>query len=459
MNMIGSSSRYPRWAIAHKFPASCAVTTLRGVEVQVGRTGALTPVAILDPVELGGVVVSRASLHNFQFAQSILEAEEAHDESGHIDYRIASGSSVMISRAGDVIPQVLRRVRKVDENDSDIPLNDFISLCHPNVCPACGAPTYFDVVNSKPSKNATNDFTNETVTSLNGQVMRCGGPQLLCPPRAIGALSHAFSRDGLDIVGLSEGRLQQLMNASLIHIPADLFKVVVPNNTIVDQITEIPLWGEKSTQNLVEATRKVASNGISLSRYIYSLGIRHVGLYSSKLVASAYGSVSNFFNEVDLVGDLDPNEDHFENVKVFQTLRGDEGSDGVKGVGPTMIKSLIQFSHNKKLVYAAKELAKQVNIHDEIATHQAIDTNVESKPFIGKSVVFTGCVGSGMSRSTAQRYSIEILGAASTPSSISKSTGIVVVGTGGGKKAKDAEKMGIPIMNTEDFLELLKDRI
>jgi DNA ligase (NAD+) len=422
------------------------------------------------------VIVSRASLHNFQFARSILEADVIDDVDGKTNYGVNNGTSVMISRAGDVIPQVMRRIKSEHETSLVLDKDDYISLLTPPKCPACGADTFFDVISNvrTGSKNETVEeidlegcnTTNITSTpSSLGQVLRCGGPQLLCPPRAIGALSHAYSREGLNIVGLSEGRLQQLMNASLIEVPADLFQILDADSTMKDEICKIPLWGEKSVKNLIDSTQNVATNGVSLSKFIYSLGIRHVGVHSSKLISSAYGSVSNFFHDIDQVGAVDitieVNNTMGEGMSAFTILTGDddsEGSEGVKGVGPVMIDSLIKFSSNKELVDAAKQLAERVPVHDEYVpslTGIAQEENVD-KPFSQKSVVFTGSVGENITRSAAKRLAIEVLGAKSTPGSISKSTGVVVEGIGGGQKAEKARALGIDIIDAEEFLRLVE---
>ncbi len=411
---------------------------MRSIEVQVGRTGALTPVAILDPTDLGGVVVSRASLHNFHYARSILDA---------VGNSVIVGASVMISRAGDVIPQVLRRVSGKDENTSSISQQDqFISLETPSNCPACGAATFFDENSSSTNGNETLDTVNATSTT--GQVLRCGGPQLLCPPRAIGALAHAYSREALDIHGLSEGRLQQLMDASMIKVPVDLFRILDPDSDMKDGISKLPFWGDKSTKNLVGAVQTVATNGVSLSKFIYSLGIRHVGVHSAKLISSAYGSVTKFLDDVEKVHGSDT---------PFSILTGDEVSEGVKGIGPVIIESMTKFSLNKELVAAAKELSEKVPVHDEVVKSLSSTESGIVKPFDGKSVVFTGSLPDNMTRSNAQRLAVEVLGAKSTPSTISQSTGIVIEGSGGGKKASEAKKLGITIMSAEEFMKLIEE--
>ena len=247
----GSSSRTPRWAIAHKFPPLTAVTRLLDIEVQVGRTGALTPVAILDPVDLGGVLVSRASLHNFHFARKMLLSERAtsslSDSDGINDQgagisTVKKGISVLVSRAGDVIPQVMKRVFNDEEEEIDSAkhLNDIISLESPRMCPACGSPTTFDFIRSLPKKKRTSSKIPDEEASLqivstdaeksnglgSGQVLRCSGPQLLCQPRAMNALAYAYSRPGLDVKGLSKSKLNQLFEAGIIHFPSDLFTFI-----------------------------------------------------------------------------------------------------------------------------------------------------------------------------------------------------------------------------------------
>ena len=262
----GSSSRTPRWAIAHKFPPECAITQLINIEVQVGRTGALTPVAILKPVDLGGVMVSRASLHNFHFAKKILLAgdhssDSMTNENTEETMEVKRGVSVLVSRAGDVIPQVMKRIFDDEvENEISSVENEWISLAPPVNCPDCGSPTSFDFVTSparkKGGKKASkllsenNGDDNVSVVDLmegvdmnmdsddqssalvetsddpeNGQVLRCSGPQLLCQPRSVGAIVHAYSRTGLDVKGISESRLRQLIEENIIRFPADLFQV------------------------------------------------------------------------------------------------------------------------------------------------------------------------------------------------------------------------------------------
>jgi len=506
-NILGSSTRAPKWAIAHKFPAQVAVTKLLDVQIQIGRTGALTPVAILDPVVLGGVKITRASLHNFMYAQSVLLPPTARprddaaassttvslendDSSNNKVVGVHNGTMVLISRAGDVIPQVLKRLDD-DDDESDstsesrtcCSVNDtsFISLLPPSRCPACGSKTGFDVINNGrniSNKNQTTTTTSSDTDSDNeslsiipssasmGQVLRCIGPQLLCEPRAVCALAHAFSRDALDISGLSEARLQQLMDADLIRVPSDIFNLIDSDNKndSMEKIQQIPGWGEKSCKNLQNAAQSLATNGVSLSRFIYSLGIRHVGLHSSKLIASSYGTASAFINALEEAALLLDNDDTNSNVP-FVKLVGTSGensnnNDGVKGIGPVAIQSLVTFSKNDMLVKAARELASNFPISDDTTGSVNKIPEGEGKkkllPFNEKVVVFTGTLPMKMARSTAQDLAIDVLGAKSTPKSISKSTDILVEGSrAGGKKLEKALQFGVQVMSADDFFILI----
>jgi DNA ligase (NAD+) len=229
-----------------------AVTRLLDINIQVGRTGALTPVAILEAVDLGGVLVSRASLHNFHFAKKILvPSAKVNSNNEGASANVRSGISVLVSRAGDVIPQVLKRVfddAAEDEIDALKVDHDLrtISLEPPTLCPACGSPTTFEFIGSqfqqKGKKKSKQSIQNENSTtssdlepgdSVNltsssnenetGQVLRCSGAQLLCPPRAVNAIAYAYSRPGLDVKGVSKAKLQQLIGEDIVRFPADLF--------------------------------------------------------------------------------------------------------------------------------------------------------------------------------------------------------------------------------------------
>jgi len=494
-HLLGNSNRAPRWAIAHKFPSQSAITALLDIEVQVGRkTGALTPVAILEPVELaGGVTVTRATLHNFQHMQRMffggrsngsqrIASMEASDLNRKPVMFIGKGSKVLVRRAGDVIPQVVQLAeppKTTQSLDSELERASWIELSTPLKCPACGSPTVID----EPARN------NSSLDKETGQITRCGGPALLCPPRAIGALVHAYSRDALDISGLSEAKIQQLstvkevllndadsnhtrVNPELTQLryPGDVFKLA-KNPAAIEAVATLPGWGTKSAQNLASTVNKVASEGVSLSRFIYSLSIRFAGVHSSKIIASAYGSVNAFLEAVEKAPALDTSTStDEENMPVkhlerpFELL-SDKDNEVNKGIGPSQLSALLAFSKEAELVQAARDLAQLVKVHDdedflrneEITSEVAEENNKILKPFTGLKVVFTGSLASmNLTRKAAQDLA-KSMGAKSTPNTISKTTDLVVVGEkGGGKKLEVARDVGVQVMELDEFNELVE---
>jgi len=499
--VCGSSSRTPRWAIAHKFPPQVAITRLIDVDVQVGRTGALTPVAILEPIDLGGVLVSRASLHNFYFARSLLipkkntsKGDEDFADEGSSSMSVKKGVSVLVSRAGDVIPQVKKRVYESDDEDiisHNKYANETISLEAPRTCPACGSPTSYEFVSLPPKKSKKKtrkkaevesdievesvEFTADAVEE-SGQVLRCSGPQLLCQPRAVNALAYAYSRAGLDVKGLSKAKLNHLMDEGIIRFPSDLFTTFGSkdgeNTTSEEQkdmlrdIANLPGWGEQSAQNVAESVRLVASEGVDLSRYIYALGIPTIGTHVSQLIASAYGDVDSFLKALDEAslhtdnGSEDDDEENNNESKLipFATLTGDDTSEKVKGIGPTAISAMVSFSKEEVLVKAAKDLANVLTIHSVVdnttsTTNQGGITGKQLQ-FKDMTVVFTGSIP-GMSRTVAQKI-VKELGAKSTPNTVSKSTTLVVEGEKGGKKARQAKELGVRVIDYKEFIKMIE---
>lgn len=414
-SVLGSSNRAPRWAVAHKFESKTSLTKLLGVEVQVGRTGALTPVAHLEPVNIQGVKVQRATLHNFVHLQQMMGATQ-----------VPVGTPVLVRRAGEVIPQVVQRVY-VDVS----PGSESLSLEAPSHCPACSSVVVW-----------------EDSTSSTGQILRCGGPSLKCPPRAIGAIVHAFSRDAFDIRGLSEARIEQLMEEQILSIPADLFRLGSSSKEsaeLVARLSSLPGWGAKSVQNLQQVVDVAVNDGVALGRFIYSLGIRYTGLHTSNLVASIYGNVDTFLQDIEKACDLNETES-------FAVLQ--EETDETKGIGPVLITSLNAFAKDKLAVEAAKALAKAVPVKDATGRSGTPDSATDGKLWSGFSVVFTGSLP-GMSRPQAQELAKEVLGAKATPSSVSKATTLLVAGEKGGKKLVQAQELGIDIMEADDFVELI----
>jgi DNA ligase (NAD+) len=436
--LLGASNRAPRWAVAHKFPPTVTITELLNIEIQVGRTGALTPVAILKPVDLSGVLVQRATMHNFLHMQQLLHSTD----------RVVNGTKVMIRRAGDVIPQVVSRVYPPTEAEQllcELDPAKCISIQVPTHCPACGSVAISD------QRNAS--------SSAVGTVLRCSGPPLLCPPRAVAAMQHAFARDALDIVGLSEARIEQLMDAGLLQIPSDLFELVQDESKL-EELADLPGWGPKSIQNLVSNAQVVAKDGVSLARFIYSLGIRGSGQHSSALIASIYGNIDAFLSDLkDVYRSFETVKSEIVDIEDEQYLgfrRLQEDSDRTKGIGPILIAALHDFSKQKILVDAAQQLAKCIKVlNDDSFRHEMDASNsMKERPLSGLSVVFTGSI-SDLSRSEAQKLAKE-MGAKSTPAAISKSTGLVVTGTGGGKKLDQATKWGLRIIDATEFMEMVE---
>ena len=421
--IMGRSMKSPNWAVAHKFPPLATVTELLNVTVQVGRTGALTPVAQLKPVNVGGVTISRATLHNFGHMQEIFGSQNT----------IAKNTSVLVRRAGDVIPQVVKLVQTKTESGDD---SATISLEAPTNCPACGSAVVWETPSQKPN--------NDTI----GQVVRCSGSPLLCPPQAVTSLRHAYSRDALDVTGLSEAKIQQLMDSNLLRFPCDLFKF---SQEEWNSMEELPGWGPKSVQNLRTMTQDVATRGISLGRFVYSLGIRQVGKHSSELVSSSYGTKEAFMQALKSARDWEKMEDEEQSIHPFSQMQGK------LGIGPVLIDSLLAFSKKDELVKAATELGESIKVLDDLSPEETDSQSSKSndeKPMKGFRVVFTGSLGS-LTRSAAQEAAKK-LGARATPGSVSKSTDLVVYGEKGGKKLQTALDFGIKTMSADEFIALIK---
>ena len=395
--LLGSTSRAPKWAIAHKFPALSVMTTLLDMSIQVGRTGALTPVAHLQPVDINGVNVQRATLHNFGHLRTIFQSRN----------EVPIGTHVMVRRAGDVIPQVVNMVDTISTNIT----TEMISLAAPHHCPACHSPVIWE--------------------EAAAAVARCSGPPWMCQPRAVAALAHAFSRDALDIQGLSERKIEHLRNQSILVRPSDVFQL--QNNT---QLATLPGWGPTSIQNLQDITQQVATDGVTLGRFLYSLGIRFAGQRSSELIAGHYGTVEAWFQGMD-------QEIAFESLST------------VKGIGPALMSSLQSFAKDEEMVRAARELAKVIRvIPEEIST--TLITPTDGMPWSGWSVVFTGALPT-MSRKEAQQLAKDLLGVVSTPTAVSKNTNLVVLGGKGGKKLTQAIDLGVEVMEAADFIKLVDE--
>ena len=387
---LGFVSRSPRWAIAHKFPAERAITVLKDIEIQIGRTGALTPVAKLEPVTVGGVVVQNASLHNA-------------DEIERLDVRI--GDTVQIQRAGDVIPQVLGVIK--DKRPRGAKPYEF-----PKVCP-CHLHT--EVVREL------------TASGEEGAIARCTG-EFACPYQAVEHLKHFVSRRAFDIDGLGEKQIELFYEQGWIKEPADIFTLEERNGKI--RLQEVEGFGETSVRNLFAAI--AARREISLERFIYALGIRHVGETTAVALARGYGTWKAFLDAC------------------LKLAKGDEETqhemDALDQIGDTVIDSLRDYfaeAHNRRRV---ERLAEQVKIRE--AEKPRSDSAVA-----GKTVVFTGTL-ERMTRDEA-KASAERLGA-KVSGSVSKKTDYVVAGPGAGSKLADAKKLGVAVLTEDEWMKLIR---
>jgi DNA ligase (NAD+) len=396
---LGFVSRSPRWAIAHKFPSERAITLLKDIEIQVGRTGALTPVAKLEPVTVGGVVVQNATLHNA-------------DEITRLDVRI--GDTVQIQRAGDVIPQVLGVI--LEKRPRGAKAYEF-----PKRCPC---PLHTEVVRD------------QTATGEEGAIARCTG-EFACPYQGVEHLKHFVSRRAFDIDGLGDKQIEFFYEQGWIKEPAEIFTLEQRNGKFMlkegdrkTRLEEVEGFGETSVRNLFAAIS--ARREIALERFIYALGIRHVGETTAVALARGYGTWQAF---------------HDACLKLAQ---GDEDvradMDALDQIGDTVIDSLRDYfaeAHNRRRV---ERLATQVKI-------RAAEKPRSDSAVVGKTVVFTGTL-ERMTRDEA-KASAERLGA-KVSGSVSKKTDYVVAGPGAGSKLADAKKLGVKVLTEDEWIKLIR---
>ena len=397
---LGFVSRTPRWAIAHKFPAERAMTVLRDIEIQVGRTGSFTPVGKLEPVGVGGVIVQNVTLHNEDYIKGIGGDGEQLREGR--DIRI--GDTVVIQRAGDVIPQVVDVI--IDKRPQNAKEFHF-----PKKCPC---PLHTDVVRE------------ETATGEEGARARCTG-EFACPFQKIEHLKLFASRRAFDIDGLGEKQIQFFFDKEWVKEPADIFTLQKRNNKL--KLEEVEGYGETSVGNLFAAIEN--RRRIPLERLIYALGMRHVGETTALALARGYGSWDAF---------------HDACLKV---AKGDEETiaemDALDQIGDTVIKSVAAYfgeSHNRGIV---ERLTKEVTILDA-------EKPKSNSAVAGKTVVFTGAL-ERMTRDEAKARA-ERLGA-KVSGSVSKKTDYVVAGPGAGSKLAEAKKHNVAVLTEDEWLKLI----
>jgi DNA ligase (NAD+) len=397
---LGFVSRTPRWAIAHKFPAERAMTVLRDIEIQVGRTGSFTPVGKLEPVGVGGVIVQNVTLHNEDYIKGIGGDGEQLREGREI----MIGDTVIIQRAGDVIPQVVDVVLDKRPNNAR-------SFHFPKKCPC---PLHTDVVRE------------ETAAGEEGARARCTG-EFACPYQTIEHLKLFASRRAFDIDGIGEKQIEFFFEQGWVKEPADIFTLQQRNAKL--KLEEIEGYGETSVRNLFAAIE--GRRNVALERFIYALGMRQVGETTALALARGYGSWEVF---------------HDACLKV---ARGDEEAiaemDALDQIGDTVIASIAAYfseSHNRGIV---ERLTRQVTILD------AEKPKTNSK-VAGKIVVFTGSLEK-MTRDEA-KATAERLGAKAS-GSVSKKTDYVVAGPGAGSKLAEAQKHGVEVLTEDEWLKLI----
>ncbi|SET54336.1 NAD-dependent DNA ligase LigA [Oceanicella actignis] len=394
---LGARANAPRWAIAHKFPAQTATTILEAIEIQVGRTGALAPVARLRPVTVGGVVVSSATLHNEDYIRGV--GADGRPIRGGKDLRV--GDTVVVYRAGDVIPQIL----DVDLSKRPPDARPFV---FPTVCPECGS---------------------AAVREPGEAVRRCTGG-LVCPAQRVERLKHFVSREAFDIEGLGAKQIEALHEAGWIREPADIFALrrrYGPGQP--QQLANRPGWGERSARKLFDAIDE--RRRIPLDRFIYALGIRHVGEVTARTLARFYGSWRAFEQAMRAAAAM-------EGPAWEQLL-------AIDGIGPVVARSVAEFFAEEHNLAALQRLLAEVEILD-------VEAPAAASPVAGKTVVFTGTLAR-MTRAEAKARA-EALGA-KVSGSVSSRTDFVVAGEDAGSKLRKAQELGVRILSEDEWLEMI----
>ncbi|MBU3889212.1 NAD-dependent DNA ligase LigA [Methylosinus sporium] len=382
---LGFVSRAPRWAVAHKFPAEQAKTIVRGIDINVGRTGALTPIARLEPVTVGGVVVSNATLHN-------------EDEIARKDIRV--GDTVVVQRAGDVIPQIVEVV--LEKRPEGTKPYEF-----PHVCPACGSA-------------AVREIDEKGVEDV---VRRCTG-SLVCPAQGIERLKHFASRNAMDIEGLGDKQIEAFFEEGLIRTASEIFTLAERNRASLTKLENREGYGETSVRNLFAAID--ARRSVPINRFLFALGIRHVGETNAKRLARHF---ADFASLRDTARDAAPGSEARERI------------ESIEGIGGVVAEALYDF-------FAEKHNEDEI---DALLTHLTLEPmpQIESaSPVAGKTVVFTGALERltrDEAKAQAERFGAKISG------SVSKKTDLVVAGPGAGSKLAKAEELGVEVISEEEW--------
>lgn len=394
---LGFRSTTPRWAIAHKFPAELAWTTLDGIDIQVGRTGALSPVARLSPVTVGGVVVSNATLHNEDYIKGL--DSKGQDIRGGKDIRV--GDLVQVYRAGDVIP-------KVADVDISKRAADAEVFKFPDICPECGS---------------------DAIREPGDAVRRCTGG-MICPAQATEKLKHFVSRAAFDIEGMGAKQVEQFYADGWIAEPADIFTLHTRYGTGIQQLKNREGWGEKSATALFDAIED--KRKIPLARLIFGLGIRHVGEASANMIALHYGTWEALARAMEEACD--------QQGAAWDDLLA------IDGMGAVMAGSFVSAFAQEAERASIMRLVAELDVQD------AVRADTSGSPVAGKTVVFTGTLEK-MTRAEAKARA-ERLGA-KVAGTVSTKTYLLVAGPGAGSKAKKAAELGIEVLDEDGWLALI----
>ena len=404
---LGFRSRSPRWATAHKFPAEQALTRLLDIDIQVGRTGALTPVARLEPITVGGVVVTNATLHNADYIKGIGNKGEPLRDGR--DIRV--GDMVIVQRAGDVIPQIVDVVLEKREASS-------VAYEFPKTCPVCGSHAVRDI--------------NEKTGKVDA-VTRCTGG-FICRAQATEHLKHFVSRNAYDIEGLGSKQIDFFFEsedpALQVRTAPDIFTLERRQQSSLAKLENIDGFGKVSVSKLYAAINE--RRDIALHRFIFALGIRHVGETTAKLLARSYGTYEAFEAA----------------MKEAAPLAGDAWNDlnNIEGIGEVLARAVVEFYKEPRNVEVISKLL------DEVRPQEAEQPTTSGSPVVGKTVVFTGSLEK-FTRDEAKAKA-ESLGA-KVSGSVSKKTDIVVAGPGAGSKLDKAREFNVQVMTEDEWLELI----
>ena len=364
--LLGSTSKYPKWAVAYKYPPEEKETVLKDIEITVGRTGALTPTAIFNPVLLAGTSVSRAILHNEDFIN---------------DKGLCIGDTIVVRKAGDIIPEVVS-VKKHKEGALPYKM--------PNICPSCSA---------------------EVHREEGEAVLRCTNPA--CPAQLLRNITHFASRDAMDIEGLGPSIVELLVDKGLVKSPIDIY------NLSKEQLLNIDRFAEKSAQNLIDSINKSKDN--DLYRFIFGLGIRHIGQKASKLICDSFKTIDKIISATE--------EEFME----------------IEGIGEILAKSAVEFFVHEE----TKALIEQFKTH---GLNMSAESTVTDSKFSGMTFVLTGTLP-GMTRDEASEI-IEKLGG-KTSSSVSKKTTYVLAGEAAGSKLTKAQSLGVEVLSFDEFMKMV----